>query len=136
MYGLLTMFITALANRPRGTRWLYWTLCIFFSCVMALMIFMAGFQINAQIVIFNLANVSSTLAEKFNYLVATAEFRDLIIATCSTYLLYACSSFLFFDPWHMICIPQYLILFPTYLNVFMVPYCSNNRYTHSAIYTM
>lgn len=45
----------------------------------------------------------------------------MVIATCSTYGLYILASMIHMDPWHLITsMPQYLILLPTYTNIFMI----------------
>ena len=121
LFGLISMIITALGNRPRGTRWLYWTLCAFFSCIMSLMIFMSAWSVKVQIVKFTESNVGASYAQMWKYLVSTPEFRDMVIATSSTYGLYVIASFLALDPWHCVTsMVQYLILVPTYINIFNV----------------
>jgi chitin synthase len=115
------MVITALGNRPRGTRWLYRTISFFFACVMVLMIFMAAWAVRIQVILFQTNNVGASASQMFQYLVETPEFRDMVIATCSTYALYIIASILALDPWHVFtCMIQYLIFFPTFINVFMV----------------
>ncbi|KAJ3339091.1 Chitin synthase, class 2, partial [Kappamyces sp. JEL0680] len=121
LFGLFAMVITALGNRPRGTRWLYRTICIFFACIMGLMIFMAAWSVRIQVILFTQKNIGAPVSQMWIYLVKTPEFRDMVIATCSTYLLYILASLLALDPWHVLtCMVQYLVLFPTFINVFMV----------------
>jgi chitin synthase len=46
------------------------------------------------------------------------EFRDLVVATASTYALYFVASFIYFEPWHMFTsFAQYILLSPAYINV-------------------
>lgn len=119
--ALVSMFITALGNRPQGTAWLYYTICVFFSMLMAMMLFMGGWTIHLQVASFYASNSNSTFAAAFGYAVTTPAFRDLVIALVSTYGLYAYSSLLHMDPWHILTsMVQYLLILPTYNNVFMI----------------
>ncbi|RKO88615.1 hypothetical protein BDK51DRAFT_11189, partial [Blyttiomyces helicus] len=48
-------------------------------------------------------------------------FRDIVISLGSTYGLYLLSSILHLDPWHCFTsMFQYLLLLPTYINIFMI----------------
>ena len=96
------------------------------------MIFMSAWSINIQSMHFSKNNVGASYAQMWKYLVKTPEFRDMVIgklminnfnekATCSTYGLYIISSLFALDPWHCITsMIQYLILVPTYINIFNV----------------
>ncbi|KAJ2992112.1 Chitin synthase, class 1 [Globomyces sp. JEL0801] len=118
---LFTMFITALGNRPRGTRWLYKTMCVFFALIMSLMLFMSGYTIYTLVQLF--------LVDRRNWLAIFLEkqvYRDMVLSVVSTYLIYLLASIIHLDPWHIFtCLIQYLLLIPTYLNVFMIYSFSN-----------
>ncbi|KAJ3255677.1 Chitin synthase, class 2 [Boothiomyces macroporosus] len=119
--GMFTMFITALGNRPRGSRWLYGLISIFFALMMALMIFMAVWRIRLSIRAFEATNVGYTAPQLWAYLKSDHAFRDMVISVAATYLVYFLSSVIHLDPWHIFTsMVQYFLLFPTYLNVFMV----------------
>ncbi|KAJ3271890.1 Chitin synthase, class 2 [Terramyces sp. JEL0728] len=119
--GMFTMFITALGNRPRGTRWLYMLLSVFFAVLMGLMIFMAGWRIRLSIKSFQANNVGYTAPQLWAYLKTDHAFRDMVISVGATYVVYLVSSLLHLDPWHVFTsMIQYFLLFPTYLNIFMV----------------
>jgi chitin synthase len=56
-----------------------------------------------------------------NLVINNPTFRDLIVSLLSTYALYFLMSFLFFEPWHMFTsFLQYLLISPSYINVFNV----------------
>lgn len=55
------------------------------------------------------------------YFFTETRFRDLIVATSSTYLLYLVAFTMYLQPWHMFnSFFQYLLLSPSYTNVFNV----------------
>ena len=119
--SIVSMFITALGNRPQGMAWLYYTISVFFSCLMAFMLFMGGWTIRIQVVAFNNANGNASIGNALAYAISTPAFRDLVIAVVSTYGLYFLSSLMHLDPWHCFSsMIQYLLVLPTYNNIFMI----------------
>ena len=117
--SLVAMFITALGNRPQGSKWLYYLISIIFSVIMVLMLFMGGWTIKVQLADFN-AN-SSKFSSSFAYAASTPAFRDLVLSVLATYGLYLISSILHNDPWHCFSsMIQYLLILPTYNNIFMI----------------
>jgi chitin synthase len=49
------------------------------------------------------------------------EFRDLVLGLFITYFAYFAASVMYLDPFHLLTSQvQYMLLFPTYINVFMV----------------
>jgi chitin synthase len=125
MYGLATLCM----NRPRGTRWLYKTMSIFFGAIMLLMLFMGVWSVLLAIMDYNAFSVSNKNESFMNYLSKTPEFRDLIFALGSSYGLYLSSSLIHLDPTHIFTsMFQYLLLLPTYNNIFMIYSFCNLHY--------
>ena len=120
LFGLVCILITALGNRPRGTRWLYMTLSIFFVFLMVMMLFMAGWSIRLAVLKF-INGIPNFQGDALAYLRQTPEFRDLVIAGSTTYGFYLLASLIHLDPWHLFTsLVQYLLLMPTYINIFMI----------------
>lgn len=111
--SIVTTFVLSFGNKPKGTEKFYIVIVIFFSILMAYMIFAAIFMAVKSIEsIYHAGNI--TVATFFK----NAEFRDLVVATSSTYALYFIASFLYFEPWHMFTsFAQYILLSPAYINV-------------------
>ncbi|KAJ2992111.1 Chitin synthase, class 2 [Globomyces sp. JEL0801] len=119
MFLLFSMFVTALGNRPRGTRWLYKSMSVFFATIMALMLFMGGWSIRQSIVKYY--SDKGNQQNFIDYVRKNPIFRDVAISVFSTYGLYLAASVMHLDPWHIFTSQiQYLFLLPTYLNVFMI----------------
>jgi chitin synthase len=122
-FSIVTMFITALGNRPQGSKWLYFWISLFFSIIMAMMLFMGAWAIKIQIDLYNtsLVQTERTAFATFNYLRTTPKFRDMFVSVASTYGLYLLCSIIHLDPWHCITsMVQYLLILPTYNNMFMI----------------
>lgn len=114
---LIATFVFSFGNRPTGTRTAYNLMVIFFAVLMAYLIFAA--------IYISVKSVQYVLCENdgfsVNLVVDNPTFRDLIISLLSTYALYFLMSFLFFEPWHMFTsFLQYLLVAPSYINVFNV----------------
>ncbi|RYP47906.1 hypothetical protein DL768_006122 [Monosporascus sp. mg162] len=113
--SLAACFVLSMGNRPAGSGRLYTAMVIFWSVIMAYLMFAAIFitvrAIQAETVNgFNISNI-------FNNQI----FLTLIISMMSTYGLWLIASLLMFDPWHMITsFIQYLILTPTFINILNV----------------
>ena len=85
-----------------------------------MMLFMAGWSIRLAILKF-IAGIPNFQGDLWSYLRQTPEFRDLVIAGSTTYGFYILASLIHFDPWHLVTsIAQYLLLMPTYINIFMI----------------
>ncbi|ODV98133.1 hypothetical protein PACTADRAFT_47944 [Pachysolen tannophilus NRRL Y-2460] len=112
--SLVTTFILSFGNRPKGTEMFYIVISIFFAILMAYMIFAAIYMS-----VYAIKDIISETSEfTVSMIFTSTKFRDLIVATCSTYLLYFLGAFLFLDPWHMFTsFVQYLLLSPSYVNV-------------------
>lgn len=112
--SLVTTFVLSFGNKPKGTEKFYIVIVIFFAILMAYMIFAAIFMaVHSVQDIYN-SNTKITVSLFFT----NAKFRDLVVATSSTYALYFLASFLYFEPWHMFTsFIQYLLLSPSYINV-------------------
>lgn len=112
--SIVTTFVLSFGNKPKGTEKFYIVIVLFFAVLMAYMIFAALFMAvhSVQEIYRNHTKISVSL------FFSNAEFRDLVVATSSTYALYFISSFLYFEPWHMITsFAQYILLSPAYVNV-------------------
>ncbi|CAK9437506.1 chitin synthase I [Lodderomyces beijingensis] len=111
--SIVTTFVLSFGNKPKGTERFYIVIVVFFAILMAYMIFAAIFlAVHSIQAIHQSGNFTVTLFFE------NAQFRDLIVATASTYALYFVASFLYFEPWHMFTsFAQYILLSPSYINV-------------------
>ncbi|KAL1923589.1 uncharacterized protein VTP21DRAFT_8569 [Calcarisporiella thermophila] len=113
---IVIIFISALGNRPQGSKWLYRICVVLFGVIMMIMFYVSGFTIYHS--------VPKTLEGWKQTLVllrTSPVFRDIVISLGSTYLLYFVASFLHLEPWHMFTsFLQYLLLMPSYINILMV----------------
>ena len=112
--SIVTTFVLSFGNKPKGTEKFYIVIVIFFAILMAYMIFAAIFMaVHAVQEIYN-----SQSAITVSLFFKNSEFRDLVVATSSTYALYFLASFMYFEPWHMFTsFVQYILLSPSYINV-------------------
>lgn len=116
--SLVTTFVLALGNRPKGTKKFYLIIVWFFAILMVYMMFAAVYM--AVQAIEDILEEHST-DFKFIYIFTETRIRDLIVATSSTYLLYLIGFVLYLQPWHMFnSFIQYMLLSPSYTNVFNV----------------
>lgn len=112
--SIVTTFVLSFGNKPKGTEKFYVTIVVFFAILMAYMIFAAIFMAVHSIKALYDSQTQITVALFFQ----NAAFRDLVVATSSTYALYFLASFLYFEPWHMFTsFIQYILLSPSYVNV-------------------
>ncbi|EGW33813.1 uncharacterized protein SPAPADRAFT_59174 [Spathaspora passalidarum NRRL Y-27907] len=114
LLSLVTTFVLSFGNKPKGTERFYVVIVVFFAILMAYMIFAAVFMaVHAvQGIYDNKTQITVSLFFQ------NAEFRNLVVATASTYALYFLASFLYFEPWHMFTsFLQYILLSPSYINV-------------------
>lgn len=101
-------FLFSMGNKPRASQWKYKTTAIILSLIMAYMIFASTF---CAIQAVNQGGGANDA---------------ILFSIIVSYGLYALSSLLAFDPWHMITsfIP-YLLLSPTYINILNIYAFSN-----------
>lgn len=111
--SIVTTFVLSFGNKPQGTEKFYIVIVVFFAILMAYMIFAAVFMAVHSIEdIVHAGNFSAL------YFFLNLAFRDLVVATASTYALYFIALFMFLEPWHMFTLfLQYLLLSPSYVNV-------------------
>ncbi|KAI8918814.1 chitin synthase-domain-containing protein [Entophlyctis helioformis] len=119
IFAIVAIFISSLSNRPQGSKWLYYSLSVMFSLIMCLMLYLGGYTIYTAVIDFKDRDDSKqTFIEYFR---STTVFRDLVVSVLSTYGLYFVSSVIHLDPWHCITsMVQYLLILPTYVNIFMI----------------
>lgn len=112
--SLVTTFVLSFGNKPKGTEKFYMVIVVFFAILMAYMIFAAIFMaVHAIQDIFD-TNTKITISLFFS----NTSFRDLVVATASTYALYFIASFMYLEPFHMFTsFVQYILLSPSYVNV-------------------
>lgn len=112
--SIVTTFVLAFGNKPKGTEKFYIVIVLFFAILMLYMIFAAIFMAVHSIQLIYESGTKITVKLFFQ----NAQFRDLVVATASTYALYFLASFLYFEPWHMFTsFFQYILLSPAYVNV-------------------
>ncbi|SJM85692.1 related to Chitin synthase 1 [Zygosaccharomyces bailii] len=114
LYGvcIVSTFILSLGNKPKTTEWFYVATCVFFAVLMVYMLFCSIFM--------SVKSFEDILGQKVTFvgLVTEQAFRDLVISLGSTVCLYALSSIIYLQPWHMITsFAQYVLLTPSYVNV-------------------
>ncbi|SGZ56013.1 CIC11C00000004508 [Sungouiella intermedia] len=112
--SIVTTFVLSFGNTPKGTEKFYVVIVLFFAILMVYMIFAAIFMAVHAIKAIYDSSTEITVTLFFK----NAQFRDLVVATSSTYALYFLASFLYLEPWHMFTsFIQYLLLSPAYVNV-------------------
>lgn len=115
---IITTFVLSFGNRPPGTQPFYIIVVIFFAVLMAYLLF-AAIYISVKSVSYALCMNGGQLTTSLIF--SNPLFRDLVVSLLSTYALYFVSSFMFFEPWHMFTsFLQYILLSPSYINVFNV----------------
>ncbi|KAI8914752.1 chitin synthase-domain-containing protein [Powellomyces hirtus] len=120
--AIVTCFISAMGNRPQGSRWIYIGCMVLFACIMGIMLFFCGWNVWQSV-----KNITSAELEDIGKLISNrAALRDIILSLASTYGLYFIASILFMEPWHMITsFVQYLFLMPSFMNILMIYAFSN-----------
>jgi chitin synthase len=126
---IVIIVISALGNRPQGSKTIYWICVVIFCILMLVMLYVAGFTIWQTV-----PKSVSEWENAYNLFQTSPAFRDIIISLGSTYVLYFFSSFLYGEPWHMFTsFIQYLLLLPSYVNILMVyAFCN----THDVRYVI
>lgn len=116
MLFVVLSFLLALGNKPKGSRWMYYTMVTVFGVAQIYAIIIAlWLAVNGLTHIE--ANSLSDLMSNF--------FKNttmlIIVALGSTFGLYIVTGFLFLDPWHIIhSFAQYIFLMPSFVNVINV----------------
>ncbi|KAI8902971.1 chitin synthase-domain-containing protein [Globomyces pollinis-pini] len=120
-FSIITMFITALGNRPQGSKWLYRLISFIFAVIMGLMLFMGAWSIKIQFNLYWASPDRFKASSLINYLLNNPAFRDLFVSVASTYGLYLIASLMHLDPWHCFTsMIQYLLILPTFTNMFTI----------------
>lgn len=108
-------FIILFGNRPEGTSKVYFSMLIFYVILMVYTMFAAIFTAVKSVEDFiKIKNFKELFFDN-------SRFRDLVVSVLSTYVLYFAASFMYFEPWHMFTsFIQYILISPTYINVFNI----------------
>lgn len=115
MASLTTTFVLSFGNKPQGTKIFYLIIVIFFAVLMCYMIF-AAILLSVKSIQQILDDSKSGFSWKF--LFVETQFRNLMIAILSTYVLYFIGFLMFLQPVHMLTsFVQYLLLSPAYVNI-------------------
>ncbi|KAI9060296.1 glycosyltransferase family 2 protein [Trametes sanguinea] len=104
MAGLvIACFLFSMGNKPKAARWKYKICTLIFAVLMVYVIFCA---------------VMCSIQAAYQ---GGAAYRIMLFSIILTYGVYAISSVLAFDPWHMLTsfIP-YMLLSPTYVNILQI----------------
>lgn len=110
--ALIAVFICSLGNRPQGSKGVYLLIILLFAFIMGIMLFFGAFSIY---------KIVSSVKLGSSVLFQNKQFRDMVIATASTWGLYLVSSILHMDPWHMVTsFVQYLFFLPSFINILNV----------------
>jgi chitin synthase len=124
---LITQFILALGNRPKGSRVTYILSFIVFGFINAYVLFLSMYLAIRGIAH---AHIETDSADDFFKSFFGGNNASsggiIIIALAATFGLYFVASFLYLDPWHMFTsFGQYLLLMSSYINILMVYAFSN-----------
>ena len=120
IFGIVTIFISSLGNRPQGSKWLYYGMSAIFALIMILMLFLGGWSIMVAASEYDKATKNAKVTF-LGYFLNTPAFRDMLVSILATYGLYLAASLIHLDPWHIFTsMGQYLLLLPTYTNLFMI----------------
>ncbi|CAN3365336.1 chitin synthase 1 [Diutina catenulata] len=121
--SVVTTFVLAFGNTPRGTKRFYQGIAIIFAVLMAYMMF-AAIYLAVRTVIGVLKDNDGHFVGEM--LFTDYKFRDLLVSTVSTYVLYFVGAFLYGEPSFMVTsFVQYVLLSPTYINVLNIYAFSN-----------
>jgi len=123
---LITQFILALGNRPKGSRITYILSFIVFGVINLYVIVDSMYLAVRGIAGTSISTDSADDFFKSFFGSSNGSGGIIIIALLATYGLYFVASFLYLDPWHMFTsFGQYLLLMSSYINVLMVYAFSN-----------
>ncbi|KAG9238120.1 putative chitin synthase G [Amylocarpus encephaloides] len=124
---LITQFILALGNRPKGSKLTYLISFVVFGLINAYLIVLSLYLAFNGIQATNF-NTSAGTANFFRSFFGTSDGSGgiIIVALLATFGLYFVASFMYLDPWHMFTsFGQYLLLMSSYINILMVYAFSN-----------
>ncbi|GMM38702.1 chitin synthase [Saccharomycopsis crataegensis] len=100
---LTSIFIISMGNRPQGAKHLYFASMIILT-ICALYSMACGFYF-----------VGKTLKDGHSDSASETTFINIVISLLSTYGLYAFTSFIYMDPWHIFTSSiQYFLMLPSY----------------------
>lgn len=123
---LLTQFVLALGNRPKGSKITYIVSFVVFGLINAYLIVLSMYLAVRGIsgAAINTGNMDVFFKSFFGN--SGDSGGIIIIALLATFGLYFVASFMYLDPWHMITsFCQYLLLMSSYINILMVYAFSN-----------
>ncbi|KAI8801342.1 chitin synthase-domain-containing protein [Cladochytrium replicatum] len=125
VFVLITQFVASLGNRPQGSVILYYSTSGILAVIMAFMIFLGGWAIAQSFksyqAFLDVSPGTNAGLGFFIFFFTDPTFRDVLVSLLATYGLYIISSLLHWDAWHCLTsMIQYLLLLPTYINVFQV----------------
>ncbi|ODV76766.1 glycosyltransferase family 2 protein [Suhomyces tanzawaensis NRRL Y-17324] len=112
---VVSTFVLAFGNTPRGTKKFYMAIAVIFSVLMVYMMFAAIY-----LAIHTVNLVVKNHKDDFNVTMVftNGKFRDLVVSMVSTYLLYFVGAFLYGEPLFMFTsFVQYVALSPSYVNI-------------------
>ncbi|KAM0135744.1 hypothetical protein ACHAP3_004841 [Botrytis cinerea] len=125
---VITQFILALGNRPKGSQVTYLVSFVVFGFIQLYIIILSFYLVYRALrtPIGEQIDTSSAAAFFESMFGGTGVAGVILLALVTIYGLNYVASFLYLDPWHMFhSFPQYIILASTYINILMV-YAFNN----------
>ncbi|KAI8816432.1 chitin synthase-domain-containing protein [Fimicolochytrium jonesii] len=118
--AIVTCFISAMGNRPQGSRWIYIGCMVLFALIMGIMLFFCGYSVYTAV---DSAFASRTVKgwTDIKGVLMIPRLRDIALSLAATYGLYLISSCMFLEPWHLVTsFLQYLALMPSFINILMI----------------
>ncbi|KAF7960577.1 hypothetical protein EAE96_000256 [Botrytis aclada] len=125
---VITQFILALGNRPKGSQVTYLVSFVVFGFIQLYVIILSFYLVYRALrePLGDQIDTSSGAAFFQSMFGGTGVAGVILLALITIYGLNYVASFLYLDPWHMFhSFPQYIILASTYINILMV-YAFNN----------
>lgn len=125
---LLTQFILALGNRPKGSKATYMVSFVVFGVINLYILILSLYLVVRAFTGSGTLDTSSAkdFFESFFGSNSSSGAGIIILALAATFGLYFVASFMFMDPWHMFhSFPAYLLLMSSYINILMVYAFSN-----------
>lgn len=122
IFLLIIVFTCSMGNRPQGSKYMFAFALYTFAILMAYTIFAASW-LTYKGISTNINDTQWTNSTYANLAIfwANSQFRNIIISMLATYAIYAISSFLHCDPWHLFTsFLQYMMLLPSFTNLLTV----------------
>ncbi|KAJ3006591.1 Chitin synthase, class 2 [Thoreauomyces humboldtii] len=120
--AIVTCFISAMGNRPQGSRWIYIGCMMLFAAIMGIMLFYCGWNVYQSLP--SKAELDGTSLTQL--IKSRPVLKDIVVSLASTYGLYIVASVLYLEPFHMVTsFVQYLFLMPSFMNILMIYAFSN-----------